>query len=804
MVGRREWDNSEPIDILHVDDESEMLDLSQLFLEREDDRFRVTTADSATTALEMLDESYDAVVSDYRMPGMDGLEFLETVREKRALDLPFIVFTGQGREEVAMDALNLGADRYLQKRGDATAQYGVLARAISQEVGHYRARQAHRASEKRYQSLFENNPLVIWEEDYSTVKAELDALDAEVDDVEAYFDANPAEIDRLLEEIEVIDVNRNALEYYSADSKDELMSSLSDLFTEASYAATKSLLVQIADGVQHFREQTVAQTLEGESRRELMQVYVPDEYADDYSRVYVTSIDVTEQTRVENALDTLHDVATDLEGIEVAEEVYDVLVTAAVDILQVDLCVVFERQDGDLRGVRTGGSMAAPDEVDPRGDALARETVERDETVLVADSREDDRVTLPSGIHSVASTPLGDHGVLQVAVAGDGELTDRTVDLVEHLAAHGGGTLSRIARERRLRRSDARLQALSRAFPDYAFQLDAQGRYLDVLLGWADDDGRLNARTELVGETVRGVLNPEAAATIQAGIDRALETGAVQTVEYEVEYPDGALRYEGQIAPLPGDQSRVILSAREITDRHATEQELRETNARLAELSSALSHDLRNLVSLVDGHLALVAGEVEHDSLATARGTLERMDALLEETITLASQRDVEPEREPIELARVANEAWTPFSSEPASVCIDCPGTVSGDETRLRRLFENLFVNAVEHAGPDATVRVGRRGDGFYVADDGPGIPEAERDTVFEYGHTTSDDGTGFGLAIVREVATAHGWTVTATDSEDGGACFAFTDVEFADEPRAGGQNRGADPGREEVEVDGQ
>jgi signal transduction histidine kinase len=75
------------------------------------------------------------------------------------------------------------------------------------------------------------------------------------------------------------------------------------------------------------------------------------------------------------------------------------------------------------------------------------------------------------------------------------------------------------------------------------------------------------------------------------------------------------------------------------------------------------------------------------------------------------------------------------------------------------------------------TVHVGESDGGFYVADDGPGIPEAERERIFEAGYSTADEGTGFGLRIVEQVVDAHGWEVTVTESEQGGARFDVTGV---------------------------
>jgi signal transduction histidine kinase len=104
--------------------------------------------------------------------------------------------------------------------------------------------------------------------------------------------------------------------------------------------------------------------------------------------------------------------------------------------------------------------------------------------------------------------------------------------------------------------------------------------------------------------------------------------------------------------------------------------------------------------------------------------------------------------------------------------------SLDADRTRLVQLFENLFRNAVEHAGDAPGVVVYATDSGFAVEDDGPGIPEDHRESVFEPGETTAEDGTGFGLAIVRSIADAHGWTVTVGDSETGGARFEVRGVD--------------------------
>jgi len=99
---------------------------------------------------------------------------------------------------------------------------------------------------------------------------------------------------------------------------------------------------------------------------------------------------------------------------------------------------------------------------------------------------------------------------------------------------------------------------------------------------------------------------------------------------------------------------------------------------------------------------------------------------------------------------------------------------VTVDTSRFRQLLENLFRNAADHAGDGTTVWLDALKDdpGFYVADDGPSIPADRRDRAFERGYTTAEDGSGFGLTIVAEIVTAHGWEVDLAESHEGGARF--------------------------------
>lgn len=142
------------IRVLHVDDEPNFADMTATFIQHEDDRFTVETATSASDGLDRLDEEqFDCVVSDYDMPGQNGIDFLKCIRETHP-DLPFILFTGKGSEEVASDAISAGVTDYLQK-GTDTSQYEVLANRINNVVEQFRSRQAITETEQKLSQLAE-------------------------------------------------------------------------------------------------------------------------------------------------------------------------------------------------------------------------------------------------------------------------------------------------------------------------------------------------------------------------------------------------------------------------------------------------------------------------------------------------------------------------------------------------------------------------------------------------------------------------------------------------------------------------
>ena len=215
-----------------------------------------------------------------------------------------------------------------------------------------------------------------------------------------------------------------------------------------------------------------------------------------------------------------------------------------------------------------------------------------------------------------------------------------------------------------------------------------------------------------------------------------------------------------------------------LTDVSATVERrraLEAENDRLEGFARTVSHDLRNPLEVAQSRLmaARETGDEIHFEKTEAAHT--RIRELVEDVLTLARSGRAISGTEPVDLAAVVTDAWASVDAESARLSMeDDLGTVTADRERLQTLFENLFRNSIEHAGADVTISVASTDLGFVVGDDGPGIPPDRRDEVFEAGVSTGNGTTGLGLSIVNEIAVAHGWTVSLTDSPDGGAQFEF------------------------------
>ncbi|WP_336325815.1 HAMP domain-containing sensor histidine kinase [Halovenus sp. HT40] len=234
------------------------------------------------------------------------------------------------------------------------------------------------------------------------------------------------------------------------------------------------------------------------------------------------------------------------------------------------------------------------------------------------------------------------------------------------------------------------------------------------------------------------------------------------------------------------EESRVTIRTKELEERTRKlkdrEQHLENQKERLEEFANVVSHDLRNPLNVANARLELAQDDCDSKHLSHVESANERMEALITDLLTLAQQGQTPSEQTMIELSDLVDTCWTTVQTESAAINVVTHSTIRAEESRLRQLFENLFRNSVEHGSSDVRITVGDLNDGFYVEDDGPGIPSDERDAVFESGHSTSAQGTGFGLSIVKQIVDSHEWEIQVVEGSTGGARFEVTNVEFVAE----------------------
>jgi len=284
--------------------------------------------------------------------------------------------------------------------------------------------------------------------------------------------------------------------------------------------------------------------------------------------------------------------------------------------------------------------------------------------------------------------------------------------------------------------------------------------------------------------------HPEDRPTIREAVDRLEREGETYDLELREVGPDGEVYWvrttgvpeygeDGDIVALRGVYRDITARRERERERARRADEMAHQNERLDRFASVLSHDLRSPLTAAQGYLELARERSENEHHDRIGDALARMESLIEDVLDLARNGEEVDDPAPCVLADVAARCWDESAGRDASLVVETDATILADPGRLCRLFENLFRNAVEHGGDDVTVTVGDLDDGFYVEDDGPGIPAEDREAVFEFGYTTDARGTGFGLAIVREIAGAHRWRVGLADA-DGGARFEIRGVERA------------------------
>jgi len=842
---------SVPLDeirVLHVDDDPDLATVVATYLEREDDRIDVRTATSATDGLDILAATaVDCVVSDYDMPGTDGLEFLDAVREHHP-ELPFILFTGKGSEEIASAAISAGVTDYLQKE-TGTEQYAILANRIENAVERDRSQRALAERKRRLETLISNLPGMVyrcrnepsWPMEYlegecerlvgypaaaiesgelswgkeiiqpddrermwETVQAALDdaepfevtyrvrtadgeekwlwergrgvfeggepvALEGFITDVtdrkrreeeltaktarlEALFDRSPDMIDVHDAEGTIRDVNRRICEELGYDEEELLGRKVWEVDEVIGEEQARELWARMESGD---RRKVDGRYRRADGSTLPVEVHVVRFELGGEDRFLVISRDVSERVAYEQ---DLHEKNRQLGGV--------------------------------LDTVSAGIFMKQPDGEYTVLNETAREWLGVDPETPVA-GLSDEQLFSPDAVRRIREEDwrafaTGETVEVRERLArGDGE---RLVRTQKHPLYDDEGEPDAICgvvtdvTERERRRGELRkYESMVDAMRDAACIYNAEGRFEvvnDYLTEFYD-----TSREALVGEkstlvtAIREEADGDPFAELVAG-DREEIRGV-----REDEFPGhghAVVDYRLTRLTIQGAFGGVVGVARDVSDQRERERALERQNERLDEFVSVVSHDLRNPLTVADGRLELVRDECDSDHVDAIARAHDRMETLIDDLLELAREGETAVEIEPLALGEFAERCWENVAADGATLVVDTDTTVYADRSRFAQLLENLFRNAVEHGADsgDLAVTVGDTDDGFFVADDGVGIPPEKREQVFESGYSTSLDGTGFGLRIVAQIAERHGWAVAVTESAAGGARFEFGDVE--------------------------
>jgi PAS domain S-box-containing protein len=323
--------------------------------------------------------------------------------------------------------------------------------------------------------------------------------------------------------------------------------------------------------------------------------------------------------------------------------------------------------------------------------------------------------------------------------------------------------------------------------PDPIFLVDIQDRTVveinesaESLLGYDHNS--------LVGMDVTELHPADQRDQYRALFEQTIEQGEMRTTHLEDQTQLYLVTRDGTKVPVEIHASKVPIDdgvwvlgiARDITERNERNTKLNRQNQRLEQFTSVVSHDLRNPLNVAQLHLDMARREHDSEHLATVENSLQRMETLIDDLLSLAKKGKTVDEMEPIDIGMLAQQCWENVDTEGATIRTASEYKIQGDSSRVEQLLENLIRNAIEHTNETVSITVGTLADspGFYVEDDGQGIDEDNANEVFDAGFTTTADGTGFGLNIVEQIAEAHGWSIRIINGAEGGARFEITGTE--------------------------
>ena len=798
--------------VLFVDDEPGAADLAAAHVDRLLDDVETVTHLEPSKALEDVRSGrVDCIVSDFDMPGSNGLEFLADARSIQP-SIPFILFTGKGSEEIASEAVSAGVTDYLQK-GAGRDRYEMLANSVANALQHRQAERDLRAVNEKVTAIHA----------FATDVAAVDSIDTVfarvVDAAEGILQFDRCVTARRDDEC-LVPVAR------STDvGEDEIRTfELGEGIVGTTAVEQRTMVVDNLDAAApDTPTATAASHADGAS--------VAEPVADDIRSVISVPIGSHGVLQAVSSQCTAFD-ARDVEFAELlaahaAEAIEQIKTESSLRTERDRLAALFE-------------NLPLP---------VARIVIDGDEPRLEqTNTAFEERFGYNATDHSYHEAsdhmlPDSERRVTaQEAFTAEGPLTvevqRRTVDGVGDFILHGIpvrrsdetvvysvyadiGEQKRV--ERTLRKLHETTREMFRGEDREAIARIASRAAIDTLdfpssgVRLYDPETNLLLPTALSDEATAALGDRPPFGPGDGRLWEAFETGDLIVVD-DLTAVDTAIGYGElrsllvvplgdhgvmplgsaersffddtavQLARVLGANLTVALDHAERTaELHQRDAELQRELDRLEKFAALVSHDLRNPLNVASGRLQLATDASTDEAvlaeLSKVTQAHDRMEQLIDELLALARQGRTVDEVETVDLESVAREAWQTVDTGRATLTVvDGPISLEADPERLRTLLENLFTNSIEHGAvrdthrsDGITVTVGAVDGGFYVADDGSGFA-IDPESALEYGTSGETDGTGFGLAIVHEIAAAHGWEISVADAD--GARFVFHTTE--------------------------
>jgi len=722
------------IRILHVDDETGFLKVAKQILETRD--FKVDMASSVEEAIEKLKRiRYEVIVSDYQMPGKDGLQFLQELR-KAGNQIPFIIFTGKGREEVAIRALNLGADCYLNKVGDPETVYTELEYAVRKTAKGKRAEEALKDSEEKFRGLFEN-----------------------AKDIIVLMDSKG----------NVISINNAAIKY-GFKKGDITGKSMYKFVTKKHWPKLLKDLVQLSRG------KSTDGILEINTPKGMKNVeYSTSPIIVKGKPVGIQAIlrDVTERKEAEFSL-------------KESEEKYRNLVELAPDSI-----MTF-----DFKGVITSCNAASATLSGYSKDELIGKHFSKIGSIRTRDIPKFLKM-MPSTIRGKAPKPFE---VTYLHKDGTTRLGEVHISLMKAHGKNIGlqaimrDITERKTAEERIRESERKYRNIVELSPDGIAVMNMKGFVISINPAFSKLTGF--SKEELVGKhfTKLGTLRMRDLPTYLKYFRSMIRGRLPDTYEFKYVRKDGSLRSgDARFRFLVEDGRRVGLQAvlRDITERKKAEETVNKTLAKLKELNEKLEvvggltrHDIRNKLSTVLGRIFLAKQKLgEYPEAQEDLAEAQRAVKDAEQILNFAKEYESLGQEE-LAYVSVGDNVKSALSLLPMAgaelegikITDECQGVQVLADSMLQQLFYNLIDNSVKHGKSVSQIGIRCKTEKnalkLIYEDNGAGIKKSEKEKIFKKGY---GKGTGYGLYLIKKMCEVYGWTIKETGKQGKGAQFTIT-----------------------------